>query len=495
MKKIVFFCIILLLAIFSSCQKANNDSKNGNLINDSIKNINISNKTNQIKLIFPYSKLEFFFGKNFIPVFNKVINADSDLNEEYIIAYKKDEESNVTVVLFDIAKGDILKIKFIYDSNIFYSSNFSLHAGNLFYEKDMCLVIEGKSKDNKNILVIIKYENENYNIVQEFTGDYSVTINYKEIETDKSKYFIINNIVTINSSFSSTNTNIQKKEIYEWDYNSSTFKIVQTEEFTINNNILNSTIYYSEEKYFNYILGFWYPLDYQTMIEKNKISEDLLNEENIQFLFFSDNPLEVNIKHGDYIDKYSIFKISRIWDQQRPGLRLFLTEFSKPNNNYIKFMDVYLMNDKSLKVSGPETFFIADFVRLAKPFLEYVNEKKEEINKKRSVEIFDFLQGEFVGNGYILNIKEYSYKLQKDGHITEGYYKILFNKNYSIISFVEDNSLKENIKLKDHPLINQNYVINILKEENYFVLLPVKLNLNDFSISEISSIIFKKYLK
>lgn len=488
--KNIFFLTLFFFSIIT-CKNANNDFQKVDNINENLKPQD-SNRSLSIKLIFPYSKLEFFFGKNFIPVFNKIMNADSDLNEEYIIAYKKDNESNVTIVIFDIGKGDLLKTRFIYESNIFYTTNFSLQAGNLFYENDICLIIEGKSKENKNTLVIIKNENDNYHIIKEFVGDYSVILNYKEIETDKSKYSILKDVITINSSFSSTNTNIQKKEVYEWDYNSSFFKVVKSEEFVIKENSNFSEIYYSEEKYFNYISGFWYPQSYKNMIEKNQISEDLLNEENIQFIFFSREPKEVNIKYGDYIDKYIIFKVARVWDQQIGGIRLFLNEFSKPSNNYIKFMDVYLIGGAILRVNGPDRFFIEDFVKLPKPFLEYVNAKKEEINKKKETDIVKFLQGDFFNKDYTLTIKDYSYELKKNNNFINGYYRISFINNYNIISFIEDNTSKENTRFKDHLLVNQNYIINIFNNEKYFVLMPVKLGINDYKIIEIESIIFKK---
>lgn len=487
--RIIFFIVTIL--ILFSCKNSNNDFNPANNIDEKYltqKDI----KEKNIELLFPYSKLKLYLGRDFIPILNKIQNIDNDLNEEYIIAFKKDQKSNINIVIFDIGKSDILKVKFIYESNIFFATNFSIYIKNLFYENDISLIIEGKSKENKNILVILKYEDDDYNIVKEFIADYATIINYKEIETDKAKYFIIKEVITISKSFNTNESNIQKKEIYEWNYDSSEFKIVKTEDFITTNNIILSDILYSEDKYYNYILGFWYPQQYGVMIQNNTITEDLLDETNIKFLFFSKDPNEVGIKYGDYIDKYSIFKISKVWVGTKPGLRLFLNEFSKPNINYIKFMDIYLNTPTSLKINGPERFFIENFIRLSIPFLDYINEKKSEKIKNKTKDIVNFLNGEFKNNDYSIIIKDFSYQLKKDNYFVKGYYKISFIKNYTIITFIQEDYLNNNKKFEDNLLKSQNYIINIFKKDNYFILTPIKLGINDIEIIEVNSIVFNK---
>ena len=44
-------------------------------------------------------------------------------------------------------------------------------------QNDLYLIIEGKTSENRQIVYFISYENEQYNVVDIFTGDYSVFIN------------------------------------------------------------------------------------------------------------------------------------------------------------------------------------------------------------------------------------------------------------------------------------------------------------------------------
>ncbi|HQB61892.1 MAG TPA: hypothetical protein PK899_09575, partial [Spirochaetota bacterium] len=285
--KIVKLLFLITLLCLSGCYNRDRSFYNTKGLSESEFNISKHTEANTIKLYIPKQKLELFFGKDFIPVYNKFLNLDDDAEEEYLIAYKKNSSSPINIFIFDILRNDIIKKKFSFDTIIASEENFSIQVQNLMTQNDINLLIDGKSSDGKNVLYIIAYEKDNYKLIDTFTANFSAFIDYIEIETEKGKYNVLNSVITINNSFSSTNANIKKKDTYKWNDEKKEFYLYDSSEILSDQNIqIDPSIYSSEENYFNYIKGFWYPSEYKDLIDKDKLSPDDYSVDSSQFIYF-----------------------------------------------------------------------------------------------------------------------------------------------------------------------------------------------------------------
>ncbi|HOF00967.1 MAG TPA: hypothetical protein PK385_04790 [Spirochaetota bacterium] len=483
--KIVKLLFLITLLCLSGCYNRDRSFYNTKGLSESEFNISKHTEANTIKLYIPKQKLELFFGKDFIPVYNKFLNLDDDAEEEYLIAYKKNSSSPINIFIFDILRNDIIKKKFSFDTIIASEENFSIQVQNLMTQNDINLLIDGKSSDGKNVLYIIAYEKDNYKLIDTFTANFSAFIDYIEIETEKGKYNVLNSVITINNSFSSTNANIKKKDTYKWNDEKKEFYLYDSSEILSDQNIqIDPSIYSSEENYFNYIKGFWYPSEYKDLIDKDKLSPDDYSVDSSQFIYFSDSPKEVNIKYGDYIDRYLIIKISKLW-QSKPGLRFLLKESTNPDNSYYKILDIYLTSPTVLKTSGPDRYTLGSYVRLQKPFIEYIIDKKKEDYSKKTEDMNKFLIGVYKNQKETeIDFQDKTFSVKNGKSLESGYYKINYNDNVYLLSFIFEN--------KYNLLDRKNYLLNLSEDKSRLSLIPLEFNLNGYTIENIKPIEFKR---
>jgi len=486
MKLNVYFCWAVIF-IFLGCSKHFDSDNDKNVFN---KSSNVSKKQNsnqiQTKLPVSYKKLEIIIGKDFIPVNFSLKNAENGQDSQLVIASKKDNNSNIDIYIFEITNNDILKKRFEFATDVFYGESLLLQAQNLFFKDDYALTIEGKTKDGKYKLFVISYSDEEFKKLDEFSADYSLVINYEEFEDEKSKYSRLKNIEIVNSASSTINSSLQKKEVFIWDYKKSAFQLSKTEQISSSAiSSIDQSILYSEDKYYEFIKGFWYPERYKEIIESNKLNPDDFSDNEIMLIFISTNPNEVNIKYGNYVDKYSVVKITKSWNQ-KPGLRLVLKESYNPKTDYTKSMEITLMERSLVTVVGPEKFDNENFVRLPRPFLEYVREKREEIDKKNIDGLVKYLTGEFANKEKIKIIfyQNKNFQILKDKLIEKGAYKISYDKNEFIVSFLYEG---QNSIFK-----NSNFIIKKNQNLNSFSLTPIKFDYNGYTIEDLNSIVFTK---
>ena len=487
MKKL-FFTIILIIAVgttffLTSCHRETDVADTtGNTVQQDENVV----AAEDVRLYIPREKLEILFGKGFVPIYNRFVNLDSDADEEYLIAFRRRKSDFVNVFIFDIIQNDVIRKKFSIETTIVDSDNLLIQTQNLFVQNDLYLIIEGKTSENRQIVYFISYENEQYNVVDIFTGDYSVFINYEEIENDKGKYDILSDVTVINNSFTSTNVNIKRKEVYKWNYTNKSFYKAQTEDIRSETSSVSSLIYGSEDKYFGYISGFWYPSEYQSLIEKDKLRSSDIDYKSIQFINFNHENKQISLKFGDYIENYRILRISKLWGQ-KPGVRFRITEAeNKHNNDYPKSMDVYLVTPTSLRVSGPHKYASNTYIRLPKPFPEYVYDRDTEIANKEQSGIRTFLKGGFVDtySGIKLDfISDTRMAVIIDDVRAECSYKINHNDNLTLISLVG---------LPAGMLTHSNFIVTIDTKNALLSLMPIKLSINGFKMDNIKSLNFVK---
>ncbi len=484
--KILIISINLLLILsFFGCKKNLETNEDDIYYIDNVDNKkgDESSKEKILKLPVPYSRLETYLVKDFIPVLGLKLNLDNDIDNEICVAYKKNRSSNISVAIFDLITKKIKK-QIDFDTKIFDQNTFSLQSRNLFYEDDISLIIEGRSVENKNLLYIYMFSDGEYKEIQEFIGDYSVIVNFEENE--KGKFEMLKNISTIDNYFTSTNTSIQQKKVYVWNYDMNEFEIIEVSKILYTNTFVDRSVYDSEVNFLNYLNGFWYPEKYKDLIDKNKINPDELNNNTIEYISFSNEQKEINIKRIDYLIKLSIVKMSRLWGQ-KPGLRFNVEGIYKYPPKGEKFIEIYLIEANKLKLSGLNSFREENYIRLPRPFIEYVREKREEVINKEISSIASYLKKDFRSKDdcIITFTDNNDYTIQKDNIIEKGIYRITFDKLGYIISFLSSESEK-NI------LNNENFIIKLSKESQTFTLIPVNITLNKFIIDDIKAVVFYK---
>ena len=438
-----------------------------------------------LKLPVPYHRLETFLAKDFIPVLGLKLNLDSDIDNEICIAYKLNNSSNINIAIFDLLSKNIIKKKIEFSTQIFDQNNFSFQSRNLFYEDDISLIIEGRSAENKNLLYIYSFLDGEYKEIGEFIGDYSVIINYEEYETDKGKYERLKNISTIDNHFTSTNTSIQQKKVYVWNYDKSEFELIEVSKILYANTFVDRSIYDSEDNFLNYLNGFWYPEKYKKLIENNQIDSEVLNNNTIEFISFSNELKEIDIKRIDYLIKLSIIKMKRLWGQ-KPGLRFNVQGIYKYAPKSEKYLEIYLVDANKLKLAGLNSFREEYYIRLPRPFIEYVKEKKEEKINDEINSIVKSLKEEYrTRDDCIITFSDANdYIIQKDNAVEKGIYKISSDKLGYIISFLSDDN--------NNVLESENFIIKLSQDTQTFTLIPVKITLNKFIVDDVKALVFYK---
>jgi hypothetical protein len=177
--------------------------------------------------------------------------------------------------------------------------------------------------------------------------------------------------------------------------------------------------------------------------------------------------------------------MNRIW-QQKPGLRFNVKGIYKHGSKTEKYLEVYLVEANKLKLAGLNSFREEYYIRLPRPFIEYVKEKKEEKINNEINSIVKSLKEEYrTKDNYIINFsKSKNYIIQKDNAIEEGIYKISFDKLGYIISFLS--------KTNNTILENENFIIKLSEDSRTITLIPVKITLNKFIVDDIRAIVFYK---
>lgn len=484
-QKILKFIIIsLLILIFFGCRKNLETNEDDIYYIDNADNKKGNDSSNEkiLKLPVPYGRLETYLVKDFIPVLGIKLNLDNDIDNEICIAYKKNRSSNISVAIFDLIAKKIRK-KIDFDTKIFDQNTFSLQSRNLFYEDDISLIIEGRSDENKNLLYIYMFANGEYKEIKEFIGDYSVIVNFEENE--KGKFEMLRNISTIDNYFTSTNTSIQQKNVYAWNYDKNEFELIEVSKILYTNTFVDRSVYDSEVSFLKYLSGFWYPEKYKDLIDGNKINPDELNNNTIEYISFSNEQKEINIKRVDYLIKLSIVKMSRLWGQ-KPGLRFNVEGIYKYPQKAQKYLEIYLVDANKLKLSGLNSFREENYIRLPRPFIEYVREKREEVINKEISTISSYLKEDFRSkDDCIISFDDNNdYTIQKDNVVEKGVYKISFDKLGYIISFLSES--------EKSILNSENFIIKLTKESQAFTLIPVNITLNKFIIEDIKAVVFYK---
>ncbi|MBN2544157.1 MAG: hypothetical protein JXB50_00070 [Spirochaetes bacterium] len=481
--------VFLFLLILLSCNK---DKKN----DESYYNAQLKvkkNNENSVNLPVDNKIIEGYLGSSFVLINFLIVNLDSDIENELAIAYKKNDSSNISIAIFDLLNSGLIKKNFNYDSEIFDANSFSMASYNLFRQDDIAIVIEGKSKENKFLLNIFSYfdteADKFYKLVGEFYGDYSVIIDFKEVENDRGKYHILKDVVTIENSFSYANTNIQQKSEYIWDYDNLEFKLAGTGQILSTNNKIDNI-----EDLLGYINGYWYPEYYAKLLNQE---EKLINfdQSSIEFISFSPYFKEVNIKYDDYMAKYNILKTYKFWSN-RPGISLNVESIQKSSNkNYIK-IDVVLVEADKILVKGPGTFEEMNYIRFPKSFIEIINDKKNEKIEKEKKRIKNYLNDTFVlmkknkdekekKEDVFINFDNNNrFFIKRGNEKEEGCYIIIKDNLGFIISFLFNQS--SNI------LNSRYYLIDESNEKKVLYLTPVKINYNSFTIDDFKKIAFVK---
>jgi hypothetical protein len=445
------------------------------------------------KLPLNYGKLENYLGTGFIPIFSMKTNLDSDIDDEAAVAYKPNSSSSIKVVIFDLLPKNMIKIKSEFKTNISNSESFILQFQNFFEQKDYTILIEGKSDDKKSLLYIYTLDNNEYKLVKDFSADYSVIVDYTDVESDNAKYSKVRDIIVVNNYVGATSSKMQQKDTYVWDKAINDFKLAETSKVVFSSNLIDSSIYSSEENFLEYLKGLWYLDKYESLIKDPK-QLDTLNTNNIEFVQVKTNPKEVSVKNEDYVNVFTAAKISRVWNGNIPGMRITSYSINQINSAKAaqndsgkqKNIEVYLVEPNRIKVVGPGKFDEKDYIRFPKPLVEYITELKETKIKSETAQITSFLKREFKSDESV-NISFYGkneFNIQKENTLEKGVYKISYDKSGYLITFMFD--AKSNI------LKYSNYIIKVGSNKDYFTLLPVKIKLDKVSVDDFKEIVFYK---
>ncbi|MCG8570176.1 MAG: hypothetical protein MJB14_08555 [Spirochaetes bacterium] len=481
-KNITLLSIIVLL--FFNCKKENIEINQNSTIAENTIIQQKEKDYSELNLPVSYQTMEIILGNEFVPIIASIENIDNDVNEELVILYHQNNNPLAQLALFDIFPNEIIKILFQTELEITYSgkNSVSLQINNLFEDNDTHIIIEGKSLEensanDKNHLYIYTFEPFEFKLTAHFSGTYSVFINYKEVEDQESKYYMLEDLVVIDNALSATNTNIQTKEVYIWDYQKSTFKNVATSQIvaTSERSDLDRSIYTSTDKYYQYLKGFWYPDNYEELVSNNSSEIAKFTSKDIQFLMIDENgQKEISLSFGEYIDKYYISKIIRLGGQI-PGLRFILMDYSYHNTRDRKSMDIYLINSKTLRVLGPGRFDKSYYKRLSKPFIEFIQEE----NNKQLSEIItntrDFFQNQTFyqesNKEVTIDFASHQYfEIKLNDKKEKGIYRIKKENDMLIITllFETENTI----------LPATDYIITIDSYNLFFSLSPIKYNMN-----------------
>ncbi len=471
---LIFFFILIFT--FQGCNKKNEQISSDFFLSENLYTFDQSITSNDERLPVSVIKLRQYIGTDFEPVGYKVFNSKKSNYEDLIFCYKEKPTSNVKIVIFSVLPNEILRKQFEYQTTISEKKDFSIQVSNLFFEDDSYILIEGiDEQDNRSLYIFSNNSNDNFSLIQNFSATYSIFYDFTEKDYEGAKYFVLKNIVLLNNALSATNTTIQRKDIFIWDYNVNSFKLSESSQIVPQSiSDISSEILYSSENYFNFIRGFWYSEKYKEMIDNNNINPDNFERDSIKYAYFSEkNGLkQVHINYGDYADIYTIDKIIKMGGQ-KPGLRLTLKDPVSLNIVDYRYVDLFLFDNTLIKVKGPEDYDYESYVRLPKPFIEYINEVRS-INKGSEIEKFkQSLNGTYTNSEFVIEFKQNQFRISKDTITDTGEIKLEKKDEIFILFFL--------FKTENRILDKKYFIIDKINDERV-ILISVKPTLNGYVI-------------
>ena len=444
------------------------------------------------KLPVALSKIKQVLG-NIEPVTFKQMNINSDISLELLFFYKTAENPDIQFVIFDILPNDTLKKVYELQTNIRKQEELSVQYSSLLFEDDNCITIEGIGEADKRLLYIIKNVDNGttFKVIVSFSASYSVFFDMEEKEVNDgsdngSKYYILKEIVLIDSALSLTSTNIQRKDVYVWNYDKERFVLAESSRIVSEENAdIPISVLYSAENYYNYLKGFWYQKRYAKELSKNELDIENVQKEGLQYVNFrEDNGNKViDVSYGSYSDHFEIDKLIKLGGQ-KPGLRLSLKKENVSDMYYYRYIDIYLLGAKELQMKTPEVFGVVNYVQLDQPLFEYIAEAKEKKKAASFDEIEKKLTGKFSCDFFSMTIKDDKrFTVTTETKEETGYYQLEERNGDCIVSLFFDNT---------NSIINEKYFLFDGSNNDRLVFLPVQLNFDNTIVKNTKPMIFNR---
>ena len=447
MLKKYILTILILICIFGCAKKTS--IINSDFFLQQQESFSIYDGNTVEKLPVPLSKIRQVLG-NIEPVTFKQMNINSDISLELLFFYKTAENPDIQFVIFDILPNENLKKVYELQTNIRKQEELSVQYSSLLFEDDNCITIEGIGEADKRFLYIIKnVDNGNtFKVIGSFSATYSVFFDMEEKEENDgsdngSKYYILKEIVLIDSALSLTSTNIQRKDVYVWDYAKERFVLAETSRIISEENAnIPISVQYSAENYYNYIKGFWYLKRYAQELSKNELDIDEAERDGLQYVNFTEDngSKTVDVSYGSYSDHFEVDKLIKLGGQ-KPGLRLSLKKENVSDMYFYRYIDIYLLGAKELQMKTPEVFGVVNYIQLDQPLFEYIAEAKEKRKENSFNEIRKQLTGIFTCENFSIDIKDNKqFTVRADTKEETGYYQLEERNGNCIISLFFDNA-------------------------------------------------------
>ena len=444
------------------------------------------------KLPVALSKIKQVLG-NIEPVTFKQMNINSDISLELLFFYKTAENPDIQFVIFDILPNDTLKKVYELQTNIRKQEELSVQYSSLLFEDDNCITIEGIGEADKRLLYIIKNVDNGttFKVIGSFSASYSVFFDMEEKEVNDgsdngSKYYILKEIVLIDSALSLTSTNIQRKDVYVWNYDKERFVLAESSRIVSEENAdIPISVLYSAENYYNYLKGFWYQKRYAKELSKNELDIENVQKEGLQYVNFRENNGNkvIDVSYGSYSDHFEIDKLIKLGGQ-KPGLRLSLKKENVSDMYYYRYIDIYLLGAKELQMKTPEVFGVVNYVQLDQPLFEYIAEAKEKKKAASFYEIEKKLTGKFSCDFFSMTIKDDKrFTVTTETKEETGYYQLEERNGDCIISLFFDNT---------NSIINEKYFLFDGSNNDRLVFLPVQLNFDNTIVKNTKPMIFNR---
>ena len=490
MVKKYIFLTLLAVCIFGCAKK--NAAINSDFFLQQQESFSIYDGNTVEKLPVALSKIKQVLG-NIEPVTFKQMNINSDISLELLFFYKTAENPDIQFVIFDILPNDTLKKVYELQTNIRKQEELSVQYSSLLFEDDNCITIEGIGEADKRLLYIIKNVDNGttFKVIGSFSASYSVFFDMEEKEindgTDNgSKYYILKEIVLIDSALSLTSTNIQRKDVYVWNYNKERFVLAESSRIVSEENAdIPISVLYSAENHYNYLKGFWYLKRYAKELSKNELNIENVQKEGLQYVNFrEDNGNKViDVSYGSYSDHFEIDKLIKLGGQ-KPGLRLSLKKENVSDMYYYRYIDIYLLGAKELQMKTPEVFGVVNYVQLDQPLFEYIAEAKEKKKTTAFDDIEKKLTGKFTCDFFSMTIKDDKrFTVTTETKEETGYYQLEERNGDCIISLFFDNT---------NSIINEKYFLFDGSNNDRLVFLPVQLNFDNTIVKNTKPMIFNR---
>ncbi|MBQ2294660.1 MAG: hypothetical protein II258_04690 [Spirochaetales bacterium] len=482
--------IVLAVCIFGCAKKT--ATINSDFFLQQQESFSIYNGNTVEKLPVALSKIKQVLG-NIEPVTFKQMNINSDISLELLFFYKTAENPDIQFVIFDILPNDTLKKVYELQTNIRKQEELSVQYSSLLFEDDNCITIEGIGEADKRLLYIIKNVDNGttFKVIGSFSASYSVFFDMEEKEVNdgsdnRSKYYILKEIVLIDSALSLTSTNIQRKDVYVWNYDKERFVLAESSRIVSEENAdIPISVLYSAENYYNYLKGFWYQKRYAKELSKNELNIENVQKEGLQYVNFrEDNGNKViDVSYGSYSDHFEIDKLIKLGGQ-KPGLRLSLKKENVSDMYYYRYIDIYLLGAKELQMKTPEVFGVVNYVQLDQPLFEYIAEAKEKKKAASFDEIEKKLTGKFSCDFFSMTIKDDKrFTVTTETKEETGYYQLEERNGDCIVSLFFDNT---------NSIINEKYFLFDGSNNDRLVFLPVQLNFDNTIVKNTKPMIFNR---